>query len=95
VSPIPRKIRSGWERRFPELIAPWTHWRILGDGAILADVSGDDLLGALAVVETNFGKFESIVVARLSLDASGHVARQDKGLFQISRHSYEKHGLSE
>jgi hypothetical protein len=81
------KDRLSWERRLPEMVAPWTHWRLLGDGTLLADVSGDDLLGALAIIADNVETFRLITAGRVAHDATGNCVLQDKGLFDISRSS--------
>ena len=85
-----RKRRLDWERRLPEMIAPWTHWRLLGDGTLLGDVSGDDLLGALALVERTAENFQIVTAQRVAYDSAGACVREDKGLFEISRTSRYK-----
>ena len=84
-----RKAKAGWERAFPEITGPWTHWRLLGDGRPLADIAGDDLLGALRVVEANFDKFRSIIATRLSIAADGTCSRNDKSQFVIARRKFD------
>jgi len=80
-----RKVRLDWERRLPEIIAPWTHWRLLGDGTLLGDVPGDDLLGALALVERTADNFQVVTAKRVAYDSAGACVCEDKGLFEISR----------
>ena len=67
----PRR-RSLWERRLPEIVSPWTHWRFVGDEQLLADVPGEDIVGAVRVVECNFGSCKRIFATR---------ARYDNGVF--------------
>lgn len=86
---IPRDVKAGWEHRFPELPSPWTHWRIMGDSRLLADVPGERLVDALRVVESNFGRFISIKASRIALDTSGCCVRADDALFEISRHAID------
>lgn len=86
---IAREIKAGWEHRFPELSGKWTHWRIKGDGKILADVRGDDLIGALKVVESNFGHFRSIKAVRAA-NHEGICTQEEWMDHEISR--YENDG---
>jgi hypothetical protein len=78
-----QRIRLKWERNLPEIAPPWTHWRLLGDGETLADVPGDDLLGALRIVETNVDKFRRILATRAQYDDAGHFLAADKAVFAI------------
>jgi hypothetical protein len=87
--PVSREVRAGWERRLPELSAPWTHWRITGDGRPIADVVGDDLFGALRLVQENFGRFISIKANRICVDDTGKCVKADIAVHEISRHAYD------
>jgi hypothetical protein len=78
------RIRLKWERNLPEIAPPWTHWRLLGDGEMLADVSGDDLIGALRIIEVSVDKFRRICVTRARYDDAGHFVAVDKALFAIT-----------
>ena len=54
------RVRSGWENRFPDLGGKWTHWKIMGDGSLLAFIEGRDLAAAMKVIDDNYGRFDSI-----------------------------------
>jgi hypothetical protein len=87
---VTQKMRLGWERRLPEINPPWTHWRLLGDGRILADVPAGDVLAALRIVEANFQEFK-IKASRVAYDATGDCGLEDKALFQIEvKHATRK-----
>jgi hypothetical protein len=86
--PISREVKAGWEHRFPELNGKWTHWRIKGDGDRLAEVSGSDLIGALRVVEANFGHFPSIKAVRAVAKAGGGF-EEEWGGHEISNYDYD------
>jgi hypothetical protein len=72
------KRRRAWEQRFPELNDEWAYWWIEGDGALLAVVSGADLIAALDIVERHLGQCEAIVAHRAQLDSFGEVVRDEK-----------------
>jgi hypothetical protein len=85
---ISRDVKAGWEHRFPDLDGKWTHWRIKGDGDRLAEVPGSDLIGALRVVEANFGRFRSIKAVRAVAKPGGGYEEEWRD-HEISRHDYD------
>ena len=85
---VTEKIRRGWESRLPEINPPWTHWRLQCEGETLADVPADDLLGALRVLESNYGRGR-IFALRVIIGEGGQCERIDKATFQISKKSYD------
>lgn len=85
-----QKLRSGWENRFPDLGEKWTHWKIMGDGGFLAFIEGKDLIGAMRVIDDNYGRFDSIKVCRAIVDQNGQSIEEEKALFEISRFKYDE-----
>ena len=85
---VPREIKRGWEQRFPGLSGKWTHWKITGAGNLLAVVDGADLLGALKVVEENYGRFITIKATRVAVDGNGQILEEEKSLYEISNLSF-------
>ena len=90
---VPKETRRDWERRFPGLSGKWTHWKITGAGKFLAVVDGADLLGALRVVEDNYGKYITIKANRVAVDAKGAIAEEEEGLYEISNLSIDEKGM--
>jgi hypothetical protein len=87
---VPREIKSGWERRFPDLSGKWTHWKITGAGKFIAVVDGADLLGALKVVEENYGRYITIKASRATVNEHGELKDEEVGLFEISNLSTDE-----
>jgi hypothetical protein len=77
-------VKAGWEKRFPELSGRWTHWRLSGDGEVLALVPGEKLLDALRLVEENYVRFTSIKCCRATVDETGTCAEVQDALFEIA-----------
>ena len=88
---VPREIKRGWEQRFPGFSGKWTHWKITGTGKLLAVVDGADLLGALKVVEENYGRFITIKANRVTVDENGQIVDEDEAVFEISNLSVDEH----
>ena len=82
---LPNKVKKGWEHRFPGLTGKWTHWKITGDGELLAVVERVDLSGALDVVEQNYGRYSSIEAYRATVDANAELSEEESAGFEISR----------
>jgi hypothetical protein len=91
---VPWEIKRGWEKRFPGLSGKWTHWKITGTGKFLAVVDGADLLGALRVVEENYGRFITIKANRVAADANGQIIEEEEGLHEISNLSIDEKTMS-
>jgi hypothetical protein len=87
---LPEKVRAGWEHRFPDLGEKWTHWKIMGDGYLLAVVDGRDLSATWEVVNDNYGRFSSIKASRANVDEVGQLIAEEKSLFEISRFQYDE-----
>ena len=67
--------RAYWERRLPAIEPPWTHWRLLGEGAeetFIADIPAEDVAGAVRVVAENHRSFHQVtaLVIRVAPDGS-------------------------
>ena len=86
---IESDVRAGWEHRFPALTGKWTHWRLRGDGEVLADVPGDNLLEALNLVEHFFGRYRSIKVSRAAANSQGICFEEEPRDHEISRYIYD------
>jgi hypothetical protein len=80
----PRELKQQWERRLPGLSGKWTHWKISGAGNLIAVVDGMDLIGALRIIEANYGRFISLKASRCTVDELGTIDEEDQGLFEIS-----------
>ena len=85
-----QKVRSGWEHRFPALDGKWSHWKIMGDGALLAYIDGKDLAAAMKVIDDNYGRFDSIKVSRSVVDQEGTLIEEENAWFEISRFIYDE-----
>jgi len=81
---IPPSIKHDWEKRFPDLSGKWTHWRLTGDGQVIALFSGERLLDALHFVEVNCNRYTSIKCCRATADGAGNCAEVQDALFEIS-----------
>ena len=92
---IPDIIKRDWEHRFPNLDSHWTHWKIMGDGGLIAVVEGLDLLKALILVEENYSRFSSIKVCRATIDESGELDEVEKHLTEITRLEYEEQAIND
>jgi len=84
------EVKRGWEARFPPLDGKWTHWKIIGTGEFIALVDGLDLIGALKIVEENYGKYITIKASRATVNENGELAEEEKALFEISRLDYDE-----
>jgi len=80
---VPPEVKRGWEARFPSLDGKWTHWKITGTGNFIALIDGMDLIGALEVVEENYGKYITIKASRATVNENGELAEEEKALFEI------------
>jgi hypothetical protein len=87
---VPWEIKRGWERRFPDLSGKWTHWKITGTGKLIAVVDGADLLGALRVVEENYGRYITIKANRVAVDEKGQITEEEENLYEISNLSIDE-----
>jgi hypothetical protein len=87
---VPAEIKKGWEDRFPSLDGKWTHWKITGTGQFIALIDGLDLIGALNVVEENYGKYLTIKACRATATKNGDLDEEEKALFEISRLEYDE-----
>ena len=72
-----RRLRKGWEHRFPDLGGQWTHWWIEGDGGLLGVLPGHELVAALQLVADNCHRYESIYAQRAWIESDGQVYRQN------------------
>jgi len=84
VMTVPRNVKADWEKRFPDLSDKWTHWRLTGDGQVIALFPGERLLDALRFVEANCDRYTSIKCCRATADAAGNCAEVQDALFEIS-----------
>jgi hypothetical protein len=87
---LPSAVKNGWEHRFPGLTGKWTHWKITGDGQLLAVVEGVNLSRALDVVEQNYGRYASIKASRATVDANAELSEEESAGFEISRFIYDE-----
>ena len=87
---VSSEIRRGWESSFPSLGGKWTHWKITGAGKLLALIDGMDLLGALKIVEENYGKYISIKAHRATVSDNGKLVEEEKADFEISRLEHDE-----
>ena len=87
---VPPEVKRGWEARFPPLDGKWTHWKITGTGKFIALVDGLDLIGALRIVEENYGKYITIKACRATVTESGELAEEEMALQEISRLEYDE-----
>jgi hypothetical protein len=87
---VPAAVKRGWEHRFPYLTGKWTHWIIMGDGALLGIVEGNNLAASLDLVEVNYGRFSSISVSRAIVDENGEISEEDNHSDEISRFIYDE-----
>lgn len=78
-----KKLQKEWEQRLTDLDVKWSHWWIEGDGAFLAIVPGEELLGAVKVISENHERFASIFVHRARVDSEDNPCRQ-KQRFEIA-----------
>jgi len=79
-----QRTKREWERRLPDLGDSWTHWRLEGDGSLIAVVAGERLAEALALVETNATKYASIKAMRARVDDTGNCTAIDELRVEIS-----------
>lgn len=81
---IPPSVKSDWEKRLPDLSGKWTHWRLSGDGQVIALVPVEKLLDALRIVAENCARYTSIKCSRASVDAADSCADVEEAVFEIS-----------
>ena len=81
---VVRSVKAGWEKRFPDLSGKWTHWRLTGDGEVIALVPGENLLDALRLVEENYSRYTSIKCCRATVDKTGSCAEVQDAIFEIA-----------
>jgi hypothetical protein len=81
---IPSSVKYDWEKRFPDLSGKWTHWRLTGDGHVIAVVPGERLLDALRVVAENCTRYTSITCSRATVDETDSCADVEEAVFEIS-----------
>lgn len=77
-------VREGWEHRFPGLTGRWTHWKVTGDGAILAVVEGSRLTDALDLIEKHYGQFSSIKASRATVNENSELTDEEDHFSEIS-----------
>ena len=87
---VPAEVKNAWEDRFPSLDGNWTHWKITGTGKFIALIDGMDLIGALNVVEENYGKYITIKACRATASENGELNEEEKALFEIPRLEYDE-----
>jgi len=87
---LPIEITRGWELRFPDLFEKWTHWKIIGDGHLIAVVEGVNLHKALKVVEDSYGKYSSIKAVRATVDQNDNLIEEKKAKYEISNYSNDE-----
>jgi hypothetical protein len=85
---VSREVKAGWEHRLPDLSGKWTHWRLTGDEKPIAEIPGSDLIGALKIVEANFGRFKSIKAVRAAQLPGGGFEEEHRD-HEISRYDYD------
>jgi hypothetical protein len=65
-----------------------------GTGKLIAVIDGADLLGALRVVEENYGRFITIKANRVTVTRDGEVMEEEANLYEISNLSKDEKGMS-
>jgi hypothetical protein len=78
-----KKLRRGWEHRFPSLSEEWTHWWIEGDGALVAIVATIDLGAALDIVSRHHDRCRWIIVYPAKLNPFGEIIRDGTRGYEI------------
>jgi len=78
------RLRKWWEQRLPGLPTPWTHWRLEGDGTLIALVAGDNLGEAVQRVAENAQRLSNIYASRARVDSAGQCVEIEKHRVQIA-----------
>lgn len=68
----------------PGLRTPWTHWRLEGDGTLIALMAGDNLGEAVQRVAENAQRFSNIYASRARVDSAGQCVEVEKHSVQIA-----------
>jgi hypothetical protein len=87
---VASRTRKEWERRLPDLGSEWTHWRLEGDGGLIALVPGERLMEALRVVSDNAQRYSSINASRARVNANGECTAIEKLVVEISNRANDE-----
>jgi hypothetical protein len=81
---VASRLRKEWERRLPDLGSIWTHWRLEGEGSLIAVVPGERLAEALRLIAENAQRYASINAFRARANPNGECAAIEKQVFEKS-----------